>query len=487
MPVTTDILPPRYRGAKRIGRGGMGEIYRATDDVLGRAVAIKILADRYAEDESVRVRFTREALAAGRLSGDPNIVTIYDVGEWNDRPYIVMEYLGGGSLDDVVRGNGPQPPERALRWLEQAARALDRAHAAGVVHRDVKPGNLLLDREGEVHVADFGIASAAGLDSLTMTGTVLGTAGYLSPEQAQGQRATAASDVYALAIVAFELLTGARPYERESATAEAAAHVHEPIPSACERESALPCEVDPVFARALAKDPAERYSSAADFVADLHDAFAQAAGATAVVSPADEPSFHEPNWVVPPYVVPRRRSRFWPLVLGLLALGALAGGILAYALTRGGDDRLTVERTRTLVTTQQGEVRTVRVTTEVQSPAPPPSPPPSPPASPPPVSPPPPMPPAPAASDGSPTTQVDRATGLIRQGRYGEALPIAQQALRKLQGSGQLYEAYANYDVGKSLAELGRCSEALPYIARSEAIQGHRSEFDSVRAKCGKQ
>src|SRR5881275_584333 len=184
----------------------MGDIYRATDAVLGRDVAVKVLAERYAEDDSVRERFTREALAAARLSGEPNTVTIFDVGEHEGRPYIVMEYLGGGSLDDVLRKGGAQPPQRVLGWLEQAALALDAAHRRGVVHRDVKPANLMLDRDGNVHVADFGIASAAGMESLTMTGTVLGTAGYLSPEQAQGERAGPASDRYALAIVAYELL-----------------------------------------------------------------------------------------------------------------------------------------------------------------------------------------------------------------------------------------------------------------------------------------
>jgi serine/threonine-protein kinase len=163
--VTTDILPPRYRDPERIGRGGMGDIYRATDTVLGRDVAIKILADRYAQDESVRERFTREALAAARLSGEPNTVTIFDVGEHNGRPYIVMEYLSGGSLDDVLRAGGAQLPQRVFTWLEQAGRALDAASPRGVVHRDVKPGNLLLDRDGNVHVADFGIASVTRLPS----------------------------------------------------------------------------------------------------------------------------------------------------------------------------------------------------------------------------------------------------------------------------------------------------------------------------------
>ncbi|MES1248639.1 MAG: serine/threonine-protein kinase, partial [Actinomycetota bacterium] len=253
MAVREGLLPERYVGPQPIGRGGMGEIYRATDTALGRAVAIKLLADRYAEDGNVRARFTREALAAARLSGNPHIVTIYDVGEHNERPFIVMEYLGGGSLEQVMR-DGPVAPRQALDWLEQAANALDAAHREGVVHRDVKPANLLLDRRDHVHVADFGIASAAGLDSLTQTGTVLGTASYLSPEQAKGERTTPRSDLYSLAVVAFELLTGRRPFEGDSAAAEAAAHVTGEIPSVCDVNPAAPCELDPVFATALAKD-----------------------------------------------------------------------------------------------------------------------------------------------------------------------------------------------------------------------------------------
>src|SRR6478609_10683475 len=262
MTVHTELLPPRYRSPKRIARGGMGEIYRATDATLGRAVAVKLLAERYSRDDAIRQRFTREALAAARLSGEPHIVTIFDVGEKADRPFIVMEYLSGGSLEERIRATGPQEPGQALEWLEQAASALDAAHRHGVVHRDVKPANLLLDRNANVHVADFGIASAAGMDSLTMTGTVLGTAGYLSPEQAQGERATPASDRYSLGVVAFELLSGERPFERESQTAEAAAHVNAPVPSIAERCENLPHELDRVFQRALAKDPSRRYPSA---------------------------------------------------------------------------------------------------------------------------------------------------------------------------------------------------------------------------------
>src|SRR3954469_10676943 len=285
MAVREGLLPERYTGPHPIGRGGMGEIYRATDTSLGRAVAIKVLDDRYAQDENIRARFTREALAAARLSGNSNIITIYDVGEHQDRPFIVMEYLSGGSLEQKLRSEGAQPPRQALEWLEQAANALDTAHREGVVHRDVKPANLLLDRHGRVHVADFGIASAAGLGSLTQTGTVLGTASYLSPEQAQGERTSAASDLYSLAVVAFELLTGRRPFEGSSAAAEAAAHVTSDVPSVSDVNPSIPHELDPVFAKALAKDPAERYGSCAELVAALRASLEEAAGATAITAP----------------------------------------------------------------------------------------------------------------------------------------------------------------------------------------------------------
>src|ERR687897_1724597 len=264
MAVRIDILPSRYTDVEHIARGGMGDVYRATDTVLGRTVAVKLLAERYAGDEDVKRRFKNEALAAARLSGAPSTVTIFDVGETDGQAFIVMEFLEGGSLGQRLRAGRPDPAD-VLRWLEQTAAALDAGHAAGVIHRDVKPGNLLLDGNGQLHVADFGVASAAGLDSLTMTGMVLGTSGYLSPEQARGERATPASDRYGLAVVAWELLTGRRPFESDNPTAEAAAHANAPIPS-------FSPELDPVFQRALAKDPEERYPSAAAFVADLHRA-----------------------------------------------------------------------------------------------------------------------------------------------------------------------------------------------------------------------
>ncbi len=286
MAATTDVLPERYAEARLIATGGMGRVFRATDTSLGRDVAVKVLFDRYADDEAVRARFRREALAAARLSGNPNIVTIFDVAEYRGRPMIVMEYLEGGSLDARVQGQGGCPPAQVLAWLEQSAGALDDAHAAGVVHRDIKPGNLLLDSRDHVHVGDFGVASAVGLASFTETGTILGTAGYLSPEQAQGERATAASDRYSLAVVAFELLAGRRPFESDSVTAEAAQHATAAIPSIHSLRPDLPPALDTVFDRALAKAPAARYPSAAEFVAELRAALHEDAGTTEWILPA---------------------------------------------------------------------------------------------------------------------------------------------------------------------------------------------------------
>ena len=446
----------------------MGDVYRATDTELGRTVAIKVLADRYADDASIRERFKREALAAARLSAAPNTVTIFDVGEWEGRPYIVMEFLEGGTLEERLRSGGAQDPADVLRWLEEAAGALDAAHAEGIVHRDVKPGNLLLDGRGEVRVADYGVASAVGLDSMTMTGTVLGTSGYLSPEQAKGQRATPASDRYALGIVAYELLTGERPYASESPTAEAAAHVHAPIPYPS-RHSDVPPEVDPVLRRALAKEPDDRFPSAADFVASLREALSHAAGTTRQLAAAHD------EWEYRPASPPGRRGPNALVWVGAALLGLLAlGGGLAMAGILGGGDDDPQARTVARTITQEGTTVTTSVTTT--APAPPPAPPPPTATAPPP--------PPPSAGGKSGTQLTDEATRLLGQGRWAEAERAARKAVQKLEGSGELYEAYANYDLGRALVEQGRCDEALPYLDTSEQIQGSRREIREARARC---
>ena len=333
MAVDTEILPPRYRSPRRIGHGAMGDIYLATDETLGRQVVVKVLSERYASDEAITARFKREGLAAARLSGESGAVTIFDVGEWEGRPFIVMEHLGGGSLEDRLGREGAQPPARALAWLEQAAATLDSAHRHGVVHRDVKPANLLLDTHDDLHVADFGIASAAGLDSMTLTGTVLGTAGYLAPEQANGERAGPASDLYALAVVAYELLSGRRPFENDSPTAEAVAHVHTPVPSIAALCENLPPELDGVFRRALAKDPAARFDSASDFVADLRETLEGSANTTQQLPPR-----------LPESSGPGGRPRRFLIPAALLLVAAAVGASIAAFLASGGEPK-----TRTVV------------------------------------------------------------------------------------------------------------------------------------------
>src|SRR4051812_24801580 len=214
MPATEQrvSLPPRYRVLRHIANGGMASVWAAEDELLGRLVAVKMLSRAYDADERARKRFLREARAAARLGDCRHVVTVYDIGEHDDRAFMVMEHFAGGTVADRLRGDRVIPRPLALRWLRETAIALDCAHEHDVVHRDVKPANLLLDEHGRLAVGDFGIATVASEASVTMTGQVLGTAAYISPEQARGLPATAASDRYALAVVAFELLTGARPY-----------------------------------------------------------------------------------------------------------------------------------------------------------------------------------------------------------------------------------------------------------------------------------
>ena len=462
MAVETNLLPPRYREPRLLAHGGMGEIYRATDDTLGRDVAVKVLAERYAEDEAVRSRFTREALAAARLSGEPNTVTIFDVGEWNDRPFIVMELLGGQSLEQVVSRDGALEPGQALAWLEEAARALDAAHARGVVHRDVKPANLLLDEAGHVHVADFGIATAAGLDSFTRPGTVLGTAGYLAPEQAEGKRTTPATDRYALAVVAFELLTGSRPFEADSPTAEASAHVHAPVPSISRRRPDLPANLDACFARALAKDPEQRFESCTAFVAALRDALDRAAGPTQVLAPT------APARVA---AQPERRGQLLPLVLAGIVL-LLGGGIALAAVLASRDEEGAGEpqqSVRTVVTTAQGTTQVVTTTAPAPTTEAPPATTEAPPAGP------------------SGAELNDQGFARMQQGDYQGALPLLEQAVQQLSGSGEIVEAYALYNLAFTRLQLGQCEGVAELLDRSEQIQGSRGEISRTRAQYRRQ
>ena len=312
-------LPPRYTELDTIAHGGMADVFRASDEILGRVVAIKVLAERWARNKEFRARFLREARTAASLSGERFVIAIYDVGETEDGlPYIVMEYAPGGTVADRLQEGRPEAG-LAVRWLEQVASALDTAHARAIVHRDVKPANFLLTADDTVRVSDFGIARAAGNDTLTVAGTVLGSAGYMAPEQARGEPSTAATDRYALACVAYEMFTGRRPFERESMTAEAAAHVNERPPTVLAADPLLPPELDLVFQRGLAKLPHDRFASCRDLVANLRRAIAFGVAGPIIV---DEPA---------PRILRRSTVPRGVAVAGAAALLA-GGGLLAWAL-----------------------------------------------------------------------------------------------------------------------------------------------------------
>ncbi len=443
----------------------MGDVYRATDSVLGRIVAVKMLAERHARNDDVRARFKREALAAAQLSGHRNVVMVFDVGEHEGRPFIVMEFLEGGSVHERLRG-GPVHAGRALAWLDEAAGALDAAHAREIVHRDVKPANLLLDGADSVHVSDFGIASAAGLDTLTMPGTVLGTAGYLAPEQARGEPATAASDRYALGVVAFELLTGRRPFAAETPVTEAFAHLNAEVPSAEGLEPSLPAGVDAVLQRALAKSPEDRPTTSRKLVAELRDAFAADATPTLVQTrPRPEPV---PSAPPAPPSRPTRYERRRPRSYVLGVLGVLAVGVGTAALVAAVGDDPDRQAGR-----DGGSTPTTVADTTNETPQPPPSPPPAP-EPPPPTLPPPPPPPSGAALN-------DEGFALLQNGDFAGALPLLEQAVAALAGSGELAEAYASYNLAFTRLALGSCDGVLPLLDRSEDVQGKRREIDRLR------
>ncbi len=334
----------RYELESRIATGGMGEVWRAADTVLGRQVAVKLLKAEYADHATFRSRFETEARHAASLH-HPGVAAVYDFGEADAtdgsdvaRPYLVMELVDGQPLSALLEPGHPLDPEATRDLLAQAADALGAAHAAGIVHRDVKPANLLVTPGRTVKITDFGIARAAEGMSLTETGQVMGTPQYLSPEQAQGGTATPASDVYSLGVVAFECLAGHRPYVAETPVATALAHLREPVP---ELPDDIPADLAAVVRRAMAKSPEDRFDDGTELAAALRNPAAVAApestqvltGVAPVPVPATGPTT-VPTPAAGAATRPRRKVP-WPwILLGLLVVAA----IVAVALLAGADD-----------------------------------------------------------------------------------------------------------------------------------------------------
>ena len=347
-----------------------------------------------------------------------------------------MEYLEGGSVYERMR-DARIPRETALAWLEQVAVAIDRAHENGVVHRDVKPANLLLDDEGNVHVSDFGIASTSGADALTAPGTVLGTAGYLAPEQARGEPATAASDLYALGVVAFELLTGRRPFAGDTPATEAFAHLNADVPRATPFDPTLPTAVDDVFQSALAKEPQARPANAQELVRRLREALETEDTASA-------PTVVDAGASTRTLVYRSRRPRGALIALG--TTGLLVVGFLVAALTGAGDEPGRDASRRVAASNAAASEATATTA---------------------------------SAPDGAALNAHGYA--LVQAGDFQSALPILRQAVLTLKGDGTLTEAYASYNLAYARFAVGRCDGVTGLLDRSEGIQGSRTEIDALR------
>ena len=261
------LFDGRYRILRKLGSGGMANVYLAEDEDLGRRVAIKILNERYASDESFNERFRREAKSAAALS-HPNIVSIYDRGEADGIPYIAMEVIEGRSLKELILTSGQLPIPQAIEYAKQMLNALRFSHRNGIIHRDIKPHNILVGAENRLKVTDFGIARA-GASQMTEVGSIMGTAQYLSPEQARGAPVTAASDLYSVGVVLYEMLTGKTPFTGDTPIEIAMKHLNEAPSPASELRPDIPPELDQIVLRALAKDPHERYGSAEELSEDL--------------------------------------------------------------------------------------------------------------------------------------------------------------------------------------------------------------------------
>ncbi|MGA2925485.1 MAG: serine/threonine-protein kinase [Solirubrobacteraceae bacterium] len=413
-PPQAPALPARYEIRRHIASGGTASVWCAQDTLLRRSVAIKILGRELARDDNAVRRFNREARAAARLSGHPHVVRIYDVGETGGRPYIVMEHLAGGTVADAIRVGAVQRDD-AIRWLREAAAALDYAHAHGVVHRDIKPGNLLLAGDRSLYVADFGIAQVASEDTLTSAGQLLGTAAYLSPEQALGLPATDASDRYALAVAAYELLVGARPFAAEHFAAQARQHIECDPPRASRANRALPRALDAVLIRGMAKRPADRWPTAQAFVAALEAALGKRAAAARL-----------------------------PTRAAALAALTAACAALAVVLATGGARPSAARRTPVIAAAPRAATHPVATAAAASRPRP--KPPPR---------------PAPATA----AALEARGHQLMLDGDFTQAVGVLQQAVAAA-APGDLEYAYALYDLGRSLLLAGDPAAAIPVLER---------------------
>jgi serine/threonine protein kinase len=495
--VNGQLLGDRYRVIERLGAGGMATVYLAEDERLGRKVAVKRLHTDSPEDTAER--FRREARIGASLN-HPKVVTIYDAVTDEENVLIVMEYVEGETLADAMRG-GAMEPDRLLLLLADIADALDYAHSNGIVHRDVKPANVLVDTNGGAKLADLGIATALEGTRMTMSGTVLGTAAYMSPEQLDGRDIVAASDVYSLATVAWEALAGRKAYEGRTPLEIAGQKLREPVPDLRDARPDAPAGVAEVLARGMATDPADRPASATELVDDLKRAIAapptgeRRTAATAAIGAAgaappprpDPPARARP--AAGPARVPayarhesrRGRPAWFVPVLALLAL-ALAAGVIALA-SSGGDSSSGGNSSQ-----QTGSQPSAKPARKKKAPAP------ATPAT-----------PANPQSGSSSNYQVPQPSGndaaggarqndegkrLSDAGDYAQAIPVLESAVRSFPaGTNDINYAFALFNLGHALRAGGRPADAVPVLEERLKIPNQRGtvqqELDLARSQAG--
>ncbi|ATP39303.1 serine/threonine protein kinase [Solibacillus sp. R5-41] len=350
-------ISSRYKILQLIGGGGMSNVYLAHDIILNRDVAIKILRYDFSNEEELHRRFQREALSATSLT-HPNIVSIYDVGEDGDMHYIVMEYIKGKTLKQYIQEFSPLSPARSVHIMKQLTSAMSQAHENGIIHRDIKPQNILMDEEGNVKITDFGIATSLGATSYTQTNSVLGTVHYLSPEQARGGIASMKSDIYALGIVLYELLTGELPFSGESAVSIALKHLQSETPSVRDFDASIPQSIENIVLKATAKDMRHRYASTEEMEADLDTCLTmKRKDEQKFMTPLDNeatkliPIIKDPKPVqpaIPKHSEPtvkseptkadsvskqQKKKKKWPIYAGIFAALVVIGIVLAFMLT----------------------------------------------------------------------------------------------------------------------------------------------------------
>jgi tetratricopeptide (TPR) repeat protein len=478
------LLSGRYRIVRRLGSGGMASVLLAVDERLGREVAIKRLPTGSPE-EALR-RFQREARLGASLN-HPGIVSIYDSIAGDDAVLIVMEYVDGSSLKELI-AEGPLAPDEALAILRQIAAALDHSHANGVIHRDVKPSNVLLRKDGTAKLADLGIATAVGSSQITASGSVVGTLAYIAPERLEAEGDTPAADVYSLAAVAYEALSGARAQKGRTPLEVVESAATGPAPDLRHDLPQAPLQAAAVLREGLSPSPRRRPQSAGELVADLERAYRKADTETATAPAAAMPSAadrREPEPGAPltaetlgPPPTPagppsgRERSR-WLAAVALAACAAGVGAVLAIALSGGDDKPRRGAAQQASANAPPPSTTTATEISTVQSPPPPTS-----------------DDAAASAPSGSGAALNDQGYALIQQGRYEEAVPVLQQAVDSFpEGTTDLNYAYALYNLGHALRLAGRPDEAIPVLEQRLQIPNQTSvvqrELELAQAEAG--